>query len=263
MIGKTILQGLAIAAGIFVLWLGFSQIDFMRIFHVRQLSGKTEQKLGEMIWKNISLTSDVVENDTLNRDLDSIVMRLATANHIDAKKIKVHLVRKDELNAFALPGNHLVVYTGLIEKCANAQELAGVMGHEMAHIEKNHVMRKLVKEFGLSLLVSASTGSRSPEVASQIVKMLSAAAYDRSLESEADLASVDYMIRAHIDPKPLAHFMRTMAKEDMPSTMYWIADHPESLARAKAIDDYITGKKYTVAPVISAEQWEIMKSAGK
>jgi len=263
MIRKTILQGLAIVAGVFLLWLGFSQIDFMRIFHVRQLSGKTEAKLGQMIWENVSRTENVVENDTIQKDLDSIVARIGTANHLDYEKIKIHLVRTGELNAFALPGGHLVVYTGLIDKCENASQLAGVIGHEMAHIEKNHVTRKLIKEFGLSLLVSAGTGGNSPQVAGQIAKVLSSSAYDRSLESEADMTSAEYMLRANIDPRQLARFMRIMAKNDMPGAMYWIANHPESEARARAIIDFMDGKHCSPEPVLSNAQWKILKAASK
>jgi beta-barrel assembly-enhancing protease len=92
--------------------------------------------------------------------LDKLILPLCKANTIERDSLKVHIVEKDEVNAFALPNNHLVVYTGLITDCKKQEALQGVLGHEIAHIEKNHVMKKLSKEVGLSVLLSATTGGK-------------------------------------------------------------------------------------------------------
>ncbi len=74
---------------------------------------------------------------------------LYKVNDIDRDKIKVHLLFKDEVNAFALPDGHLVIFSGLILESENPEELSGVLAHELAHIELNHVMTKLMREVGL------------------------------------------------------------------------------------------------------------------
>ena len=132
----------------------------------------------------------------------------------------------------------------MIQDCKKTEALQGVLGHEIAHIEKNHVMKKLSKEIGYSVLLAAAGGSKTGEVTRQIFKTLSSTAYDRKLEKEADITSVNYMIKAKIDPKPMADFMYQMAQDNQSEKyMEWISDHPDSEERAKYILEYIKGKK--------------------
>ncbi|RZJ28364.1 MAG: M48 family metallopeptidase [Flavobacterium sp.] len=259
MIKKTILQGLTIGAAFFVIWLGMSQIDFMKIFHVNQVAGKTEKKIGDLFWESIERTETIIRKDSVNDYVDKIVTRLAEKNGIDRDKIKLHIIDKDEVNAFAMPDDHLIVYTGLIKSCDNQEELAGVLGHEMAHIQKRHVMKKLVKEVGLSVILSMTTGGNSQTI-QQALKMLSSSAYDRTLETEADMTSVDYMIKADINPEPMADLMYKMSTDaSMPDAAYWISTHPESEERAKEILDYIKGKKFKKEKVLSDKEWKYLK----
>lgn len=253
MMKKTIFQGLIIVMGFAVVWFGFSQLDFMKFFRVRENTTNLENKLGDLIWHEIAETEDVVTNDTLVKTLDSLINPLCKANDIERDSLKVHIIVKDEINAFALPNNHLVVYTGLIEDCKRQEALQGVLGHEIAHIEKKHVMKKLSKELGYTVLVGGEGG----RLAREIIKTLTSSAYDRSLEKEADITSVDYMIKAKIDPKPMADFMYQMSLDsNMNKHMYWIADHPESEERAKYILEYIKGKKLKSKPTLSDQGWK-------
>ncbi|WP_264520161.1 M48 family metallopeptidase [Flavobacterium sp. N1994] len=263
MIKKTLFQGLIIVSGFFLLWFGFSQLDFMKFFKVRERTQNMENKLGDMIWNQIEDTEDVVTNDTITKSLDKLLQPICEANDIEQDSLKVHIVKKDEINAFALPNNHLVVYTGLIEDCKKQEALQGVLGHEIAHIENNHVMKKLSKEVGYSVLLTAG-GAKGGQMARQILKTLTSSAYDRSLEKEADIASVKYMMKAHIDPKPMADFMYQMAQEiQIDKNLYWIADHPESEERAKYILDYIKGKKLKSKATISEKDWKTFQDEVK
>ena len=173
----------------------------------------------------------------------------------------VHIVEKDEVNAFALPNNHLVVYTGLITDCKKQEALQGVLGHEIAHIEKNHVMKKLSKEVGLSVLLSATAGGKGGQILKGIFKTLSSTAYDRALEKEADMSSVKYMLAADINPEPMADFMYELAqKHDTPDGFGWISTHPESEERAKYILDYLKGKKYEKKQTMTQKEWDDYKN---
>lgn len=256
MIQRTIFQGLIIVMTFGAVWFGFSQLDFMRFFKVTERTTKLENKLGDMIWYEISNTEDIVVNDTLVKTLDSLINPLCKANGIERDSLKVHIIIKDEINAFALPNNHLVVYTGLIEDCKKQEALQGVLGHEIAHIEKNHVMKKLSKELGYTVLIQA-TGNGGGRLAREVLQSLTSSAYDRKLEKEADITSVDYLIAAKINPKPMADFMFQMAQESsMSDAMYWISDHPESEERAKYILEYIKGKKLKNKQTLSDKAWK-------
>ena len=150
-----------------------------------------------------------------------------------------------------------MVYTGLIEDCKKQEALQGVLGHEIAHIENNHVMKKLSKEIGYSILLTAAGGEKGGQVIGQILKMLTSSAYDRALEKEADIASVQYMLNAHIDPKPMADFMFQMAQNsNIDKNLYWITDHPESEERAQYILEYIKGKKLKNKMTLTEKDWK-------
>ena len=139
-----------------------------------------------------------------------------------------------------------MVYSGLITDCENEAELCGVISHELAHIEKHHVMNKLVKEMGLSVLISMSTGNGQAETIKTIIKQLSSSAYDRELETEADFTAVDYLIKAGIAPEPFANFLYRLAEESkvLPKQLYWISTHPESKERAEKIIEHIRESGY-------------------
>jgi predicted Zn-dependent protease len=260
MFKKIILPGLIILIAFFGLFYGLSQIDWVSEFHVKQIRSSSENKIGELIWDEISSTEKVITNDSISKTLDKLLDPVCKNNNIERDSLKIHIIEKDEINAFALPNNHLVVYTGLITECKNQEALQGVLGHEIAHITNNHVMKKLSKEIGLTVLLSASTGGKGSAMVKEILKSLSSSAYDRTLEKEADITSVDYLINANINPEPFADFMFELSQQKNTfDSLYWISSHPESEERAKYILDYLKDKKYKKQTTISNTDWENYK----
>jgi beta-barrel assembly-enhancing protease len=258
---KTISKGLVVIALFFGVWMLLSQINFVKHFKVKEAKTGTEKTLGDIIWNEIEATETIIFDDSIVNTLDSLLLPICKENNIVRDSLKVHIIDKDEINAFAMPDNHLVVYTGLIKACKNEQALLGVLGHEIAHIEGNHVMKKLSKEIGLSVLLSITTGANST-VISQIVKTLSSSAYDRSLETEADMESVKYMLNANIDPRPFADFLYELSLDnELHKYTYWVSTHPESEARAKTILNYLKTKKIKSKPILTNEAWEDFKNS--
>lgn len=246
MIRKIAIELALSVAIIAAVWFGLSQVDWMKILNIEQTAQNTEEKIGDLFWDLMKKSETVITAESVVAPVDSMLTRICVSNSIDRKKIKLHLLRKDEMNAFALPNNHLVVYSGLITACENEAELCGVMSHELAHIEKNHVMNKLVKEIGLSVLISMSTGNGNAETIKAAIKQLSSTAYDRKLETEADLIAIDYLIEAGIDPEPFANFMYRLADETkhLPNQIYWISTHPESKERAEKMIEHIRKRNF-------------------
>jgi len=256
MVNKTITQGIIILVLFFGIWFGLSRLDFMRYFHVSEARNNTEKKLGDLIWGQISETETIIRNDSVIKAVDKLIVPICEKNGIQRDSLKIHIIKNEEVNAFALPDNHLVIYTGLINKCDKQEAFQGVIGHEIAHLENNHVMKKLSKEIGLSVLLAATTGREAGTILSEIFHLLSSSAYDRSLEEEADMQSVHYLIKANIDPVPLADFMYQLSMEHkLPDNFYWISTHPESEARAKKILDHIKGKKIKKQQILKDAEW--------
>lgn len=260
MINKTLFQGLVIIVLFFGIFFGLSRLDFLGFFEIEKNTTSVENKIGDLIWNEIQRTEEVVLNDSIIKTLDKILLPICKANNIERDSLKIHIVDKDEVNAFALPNNHLVVFTRLILDCKKQEALQGVLGHEIAHIENNHVMKKLSKEIGLSVLLSAATGGKGGAIIKEILSTLSSSAYDRTLEKEADITSVDYLLKANINPEPMADFMFELAQEqNMPEAFSWIATHPESQERAKYILEYVKGKKFKKNQTLTQKEWEDYK----
>jgi len=241
MIRKIILQ-LVITVAVFAsVWFAISQINWMEVFKIEQATKNTEEKIGDLFWDLMKKSENEITSASISPPIDSMLTKICKANLIDREKIKLHILRKDEINAFALPNNHLVIYSGLITACENDAELCGVMSHELAHMEKNHVMNKLMKEIGLSVLISMSTGNGNAEAVKSAIKQLTSSAYDRKLETEADLTAVDYMIKANINPEAFANFMYRLSDEtkNIPRQLFWISTHPESKERAEKMIERI------------------------
>lgn len=259
---RAIIQFLVLVVLFAGAYFGLSRINWVSVFKIKETANSTEQKLGEVYWDLFKSTEQEIIKPSIKNKLDSLVTFVCQKNKIDRSKIKLHLLQKDEINAFTLPDNYLVVYSGLITSSENEAELLGVLCHELAHIEKNHVMKKLVKEAGLSLLISITTGNAGGQVITETAKVLSSTAYDRELEREADITSVDFLLKAGIDPEPFANFLYRLSESEKntPKQAFWISTHPDSKERAESIVAYIKGKKIRKNSILSNSSWTKLKT---
>jgi len=258
---KIIIQGAITILLFFGTWYALKQIDWVKVLKVEKVTDKTEQELGDLFWEMFKKTEVENKNVHVVSAIDSIINHICKSNKIDRETIKVHVLNKDEVNAFALPNGHLIIYSGLIHNSDNQEELTGVICHEIAHIELNHVMKKLVKEIGLSVLISMTTGNGGAEIIKETAKMLSSSAFDRNLEKEADIKAVDYLTTAKVNPESFANFLYKLSDKENEATKYltWISTHPDSRERAKYIIEYSKNKLTDYKPILSIETWEKMK----
>ena len=258
---KVFLQGLTIIVLFFLTWFLLSQIDWYTIFKIKKVTDKTEEKLGDLFLNILQKTEKENKNTFVINVIDSIVNKICLANKIDREIIKIHIINKDEINAFALPNGHLLVYSGLILSSENQEELSGVICHEIAHIELNHIMKKLIKEVGLTALISMTAGNNGTEIIKQTVKLLSSSAFDRSLEKAADIKAIDYLVKSKINPQPFANFLYALAEKENESDKYfaWISSHPESKERGKYITEYSKTITIKYEPILSLNTWDKLK----
>ncbi|GIV32851.1 MAG: peptidase M48 [Chitinophagales bacterium] len=96
------------------------------------------------------------------------------------------------LNAFCAPGGYIYVYTGLIKFLDSEDQLAGVLGHEIAHADKRHTTEQLTKLYGISLLLEVALGNNA-QLLGEIATSLIALKFSRNHEEEADNFSVKYL----------------------------------------------------------------------
>jgi len=260
---KILYEALSVVAAFSITFIIMLQVDWMTLLNVEKVSKSTEKKLGELYWEFFKQTESEISDVEVVSPIDSLLSRICNSNDIDKSKIKLHILNVYDINAFALPDNHLIVFSGLIEACENEAELAAVLAHEIAHMELKHIMKKLIAEVGLSVLLSSSNDHvAGAEISKEVAKMLSSSAYSRNMEKEADLKGVDYMVNAEINPEGMAEFffMLSYFEPEATSQLAWVSSHAESGERAKYILEYCKAKEVTIKPVLSSHSWSKMKN---
>jgi predicted Zn-dependent protease len=151
-----------------------------------------------------------------------------------------HVVGDATLNAFALPGGIVVVHTGLIAATRRPEELAGVLAHEVQHVELRHGTSAIVKDLGWRVLWTWFTGDWGGTLAGQAAAQLGSLKFSRDAESAADQAGFDTLVRAGIDPSGMPDFFAIMAKQAGDAPAAFLSTHPLSTAREQALRQRLT-----------------------
>jgi predicted Zn-dependent protease len=250
-----------LALSFFGLWFLLSRVDFVGMLSIEKFSRENEKKLSELVLDAIQLNHEAIEDEKVARCLDSIKARICTGNAIADTSITLHIVDQDDVNAFALPDRQIVVNAGLIRYCETPEELAGVLAHEIAHIEQRHVMQKLVKEVGFMMLLTIANDETGSGIMRQVIKTLSSTAFDREQESQADSSAVRYLSNAGIDPEAFATFLFRIARDgrDVPKRFELLSTHPNSSDRAAVILKMRKEMQFTGTALTDPEAWKAVQ----
>lgn len=152
---------------------------------------------------------------------------------------KTYIIHNDTVvNAFATPGGHLYFYTGLIKSLENEAQFAGVMAHETAHCARRHSTDQLTQTYGMQILISILVGENPgqfQQVLGDIAGGLTALAFSRKHEYEADRFAVRYLSSTEYHPLALADFFTKM--EGMPHSPTFLSTHPSPEDRIQKINE--------------------------
>ena len=167
---------------------------------------------------------------------------------------------RNVLNAFAAPGGHIVFYRKVIEDAGSPEELAGVLAHEMAHIELYHTTKGLVRDMGLTAALSFMIGHLGS--LDTAIKFLNQMQYSREDERAADNHAKITLNALNINPEGLGDFLERVSKMeqaleelDFKGKEYldYLSSHPNTIERIKALKGD-KGREY--APPMSAPEWQ-------
>lgn len=216
------------------------------------ISDEQETQLGLQVKQELQKQNIRYLNDpTVNAYVEGMTNRIFPLAEKDRKGIKWHVHVVDDpkvVNAFATPGGHLYVYSGLLMAAENEAEVAGVLAHEAGHVVGRHSARQMVNLFGLNAVASLALGENPgllQQLATQIVGTGALLAHGRGAEHEADVFGVRYASGAGYDPKGIATFFQKLkAKEGKTNQlMTWMSTHPATSDRIKNINRYIASHK--------------------
>lgn len=173
--------------------------------------------------------------------VQGVVDRLAANRERKDIQYEVKVVESNEPNAFALPGGYMFVTTAALKQMRNEAELAGVLGHEMAHVEKRHGIKKLQEQLvGMGIAVAALGQDESGNLAAAggVALGLAMAGFSREHENESDRIGARLAAKAGYDPRGLVSFLQTIKAQEHPKVEL-LSDHPTTDKRIAAITEQI------------------------
>jgi Zn-dependent protease with chaperone function len=162
-------------------------------------------------------------------------------------------------NAFALPGGKVYLFSGLLARAENPDEIAGVLAHELGHLKHRDNTRNLIYNGGTSFLIGLLfgdvTGSGALIFAS---RSLVTASYSREAEQNADAFSIEVMHRLGRSPKAMGELLFRVTGKEVDKSMSVLSNHPLTEDRLKRMSD--EDRPPTGPPLLTPEEWTSLKA---
>lgn len=207
-----------------------------------------ENALGEQIHRQLGQEGiRYIEDPVVLQQVQQLAAPILQQAKRAAPKMSFHVHVVDNpksVNAFATPGGHIYIESGLLQAVDSGAELAGVIAHEAAHVTERHAARNMVQAFGLQTVAALALGrdpSQLQQIAAAVVAQGTLLAHSRSQEIEADETGVVYATRAGYDPQGLIAFFGTLQQMTgrTPRALTWVSTHPSSEDRIANLQTYI------------------------
>lgn len=201
----------------------------------------------EQMKKEIPISKDKATNDFVLCVADAITANVSKSAHQGDWEVIVF--DSEQVNAFALPGGKIGVYTGILNVTENQDQLAAIMGHEVGHVLEHHSNERLSadKLSNVGLAVAAiAIGASEVENKGLWVAGLGIGVqygvimpYSRSHESEADIVGQDLMARSGFDPQASVKLWQNMAKLSKTAPPEFMSTHPSNETRIKQLNNHL------------------------
>lgn len=227
----------------------------------------TNKDLGKAILAEALKQYRFVKDPEVIRLVNRVGRRIVVAAGSNPEGYHFLVVRQPQINAFAIPGGYVFVFEGLLGQVNSVEEMAGVLAHETAHIQKNHFFQDQKKIMAMQLATIAAILLGGPEAAvlAAGVNLNLELSYSREHEEEADAAALIYLRRAGYNSEGLLGFFETLASYERfnpPLLPSYFSTHPGVQERLRIVSALLRGQKSdqtSSAPSPSAldvEDWQ-------
>ena len=230
---------------------------------VHLIPQQTERKIGEVVAEALPYMfsgepARYCETPAGRAALDRLLTRLSLGPS-SGLDLNVRVVDIPIANAFAAPGGHIVVFSGLLDDANEPDSIAGILAHEVGHVIRRHAIRRWLRERGTTGFVDVLIGGvPGASVLTGVADVALGSSYSRADEAEADSIGIDLLVKAGISTKGLADFFDSIRWQgDGVAGAWWLSSHPpteerESRARAVAVP--------SPTPALDAADWQALKA---
>lgn len=229
--------------GILLFCSGCATTGFTRFAGDIFLPPDEEIRLGAQLAEQIPNEYTIHPDAEVQAYLRGVGEKIARVAHNDRSDIQYRFTvidEPDQVNAFAVPGGYIYVFSGLMLFAKDEAELASVLAHEAGHIVARHSANRLGSQIGLSMIASIALGEN-PSMVHQIVASLATTAsmlkFSRDDEREADSLGLKYVVESEYTPQGMVDFMaRLMAGREEPFLGAFLSSHPLSSERQASLE---------------------------
>ena len=195
--------------GLALLW---TQKDRIAEYIANKIPVEWEARFGDQVFAQFAREGKMLTNSVWDEPVSTITSRLLPVVEKSGYEFKFHIMSDTNVNAFAIPGGHVVILTGLLESADSAEEVAGVLAHEIAHVTRRHSLRNIIKSAGLIVTLQALIGDASGlfGLATEASRYLLQQKFSRDFEREADETGWSYLVQAKIDPRGMTRFFEKL-----------------------------------------------------
>jgi Zn-dependent protease with chaperone function len=234
-------------------WLG---TDLLVQWAVDRIPPEWERRLGQSAYQDFLRQHTVIKEGPSVVAVNEISRRLLDHIAGNPYAFEISVVKNDAVNAFALPGGYVVVFTGLLEEAKSGEEVAGVLSHEFNHVLERHGLERIVKQLGLVAVLGIIFGDQQgvAGIMKQVGGELLSLKFGRAQETEADLTGVRLLHRARIDPAGMISFFQRLSAQEQ-GRVEWLSTHPMSAGRAERLKKE-TASLPTTVPEPFTFQWD-------
>jgi Zn-dependent protease with chaperone function len=225
-----------------------------------QLPVKYEEQIGEATFNNLTKFEETDKEKT--KQLNAFFKALHYKTNYN---IRITVVKSDVVNAYALPGGNIVVYTGILDKMDDYRELVALLSHEFSHVELKHTTKNMCRSLSSYLLISLLVGDAGgiTAVVLQNADQLKQLGYSRNLEEEADNNGMKLMLQANIDLAGMKKLFEALKKEEgsAGNVPQFLSTHPLTDNRIKNVKAQIAKHKdnYENYPKLDSI-WQLIKT---
>ena len=230
--------GLVLLVGLFFFILGVTT-DWV----VSKTPLKIENWMGELALNEFPAE----ENHGLEERLQALVDSLPESSLLHKYKFRVFLVDTEDVNAVALPGGNILVYTGLLKILKSENELAMVLAHELGHFAHRDHLRSLGRGLGVVVATTLLFGEGS-SASSLVSKALLTfrAQYSQEQETAADRFGLDLLVKRYNHAGGATDFFSRLTDKAGDELPYLLASHPHPQSRIEALNERIKAQHYPV-----------------
>jgi Zn-dependent protease with chaperone function len=216
-----------------LLWLFYLQADRLAAWVSDRIPVEKEMQAGRQLFASMQPTLILRDSGAAIDAVRQIGQRLTQGSRY---RYEFHVVQDDSLNAYALPGGVVVVHTALIAATKRPEELAGVLAHEVQHVELRHSLHGAVKNLGLKAVWALTTGDLGSSLAGQAALQLTSLKFSRQDETAADDKGFASLVAQKIDPSGMAEFFKTMSEKAPDAPVAFVSTHPLSEDRLRELN---------------------------